>query len=175
MIAAAGATFHASDRTVAVQRGDDVFTNLLALSTIRVHIAPKLRAFNYAKRILQHYFYSVSLFFVSAEFLSLFQPDVPPLAADDQIANLRRALSFFAQLINKEPLLETELSGGAVFCGEAVEQAAMLFSRVAITVTRLLGEDFGVLPRVVVNPGHHRVGKTLRVQYRRERPGLVNA
>src|SRR4029434_10525303 len=49
MIAAASAAFDAPDGAVRVDRGNDVFTNLLAFSTIRVHIAPDLRAFDYTK------------------------------------------------------------------------------------------------------------------------------
>src|SRR4030095_13528233 len=55
------AAFDAPDGAVRVDRGNDVFTNLLAFSTIRVHIAPDLRAFAYTKRIFHHYFDPVSI------------------------------------------------------------------------------------------------------------------
>jgi hypothetical protein len=61
MIAAASATFDAPDGAFRVDCGNDVFTNLLAFSTIRVHIAPDLRAFDYTKRIFHHYFDPVSI------------------------------------------------------------------------------------------------------------------
>jgi hypothetical protein len=72
------------------------------------------------------------------------------------------------QLVNKETFLETELSGGAVICGETVKQTAMglfIFSRspIAITITRLLREDFGEVPRVTVSLDHRGIGKQLRV------------
>src|SRR5215475_8682271 len=55
MINAAGAAFDAPDGAVWVNRRNDVFTNLFTFSTICVHIAPDLRAFDYTKRIFQHY------------------------------------------------------------------------------------------------------------------------
>src|SRR5690242_13992629 len=54
VIAVAGAALDASDGAIGVNRGDDVFTNVLALSTIRVHVATDLRAFNDTERILHH-------------------------------------------------------------------------------------------------------------------------
>jgi hypothetical protein len=54
MIAVACAALNAPDGTVGVDRGNDVFTNVLALSTIRVHIPSNLGAFNDTERILRH-------------------------------------------------------------------------------------------------------------------------
>jgi hypothetical protein len=62
VIAVAGATLDASDGAIGVDRGDDVFTNVFALPTIRVHVATDLGAFNDTERILRHYFDSVSIF-----------------------------------------------------------------------------------------------------------------
>src|SRR5882672_7515388 len=42
VIAVAGATLDASDGAIGVDRGDDVFTDVFALSTIRVHVATDL-------------------------------------------------------------------------------------------------------------------------------------
>src|SRR5262245_40836085 len=56
VIAVTGAALDASDGAVGVDRGDDVFTNVFALPTIRVHVAPDLGAFNDTERILRHYF-----------------------------------------------------------------------------------------------------------------------
>jgi hypothetical protein len=56
MIAVTGAALNASDGAVGVDRGDDVFTNIFALPTIRVHVAPDLGAFNYTERVLRHYY-----------------------------------------------------------------------------------------------------------------------
>src|SRR5215813_14103508 len=61
MIAAASAAFDAPNGAVWVDRRNDVFTNLFTFSTIRVHITPDLGAFDYTKRIFQHYFDPVSL------------------------------------------------------------------------------------------------------------------
>ena len=98
-----------------------------------------------------------------AKYGALFQCDALPLAANYQIANLGRALPFFAQLFDKETLLETERSGCAMIGGETVEQTAMSISGVAMAVTRLLREDFWKLLRVTVSLDHRRVGKLLRV------------
>jgi len=56
VIAVTGSALDASDGAVSVDRGDDVFTNVFALPTIRVHVAPDLGAFNDTKRIFRHYF-----------------------------------------------------------------------------------------------------------------------
>jgi hypothetical protein len=56
VIAVTGAALDASDGAVGVDRGNDVFTNVFALPTIRVHVAPDLGALNDTKRILRHYF-----------------------------------------------------------------------------------------------------------------------
>lgn len=56
VIAVTGAALDASDGAVRVDRGDDVFTNVFALPTIRVYVAPDLGAFNDTERILRHYF-----------------------------------------------------------------------------------------------------------------------
>ena len=103
---------------------------------------------------------------------ALFQDDAFPFAANDLIANLGCALPFFVQLFDKETLLETERSGCAMVGGETIEQAAMSISGVAIAITRLLREDFGNLLRVTVSLDHRRLGKLLRVQNSRQRPGV---
>jgi hypothetical protein len=85
------------------------------------------------------------------------------LSANDQIANFGCALPFIVQPFDQETLLKTEPSASAMLCGEAVEQTAMPITIVAMTVTRLLGEDLGDLFRVTVRLDHRRVDKLLRV------------
>lgn len=63
MIALAGAALHARDAAIGIQRDNDVFTNLFAFPTSRFDIASELRAINYTKRIVEHYFYSISICF----------------------------------------------------------------------------------------------------------------
>jgi hypothetical protein len=56
VIAVTCAALDAPYGTVGVDRGDDMFTDVFALPTICVHIAPDLGAFNDTERILRHYF-----------------------------------------------------------------------------------------------------------------------
>jgi len=63
------------------------------------------------------------------------------------------------QLVNKETLFETKLSGRAMIRSETVKQTAMgilifRYPQIAIAVTRLLREDFGEIPGVTVSLEH---------------------
>ena len=103
---------------------------------------------------------------------ALFQFDALPFAANDQIANLGCVLPFYVQLFDKETLLEAERSGCAMIGGETVEQTAVSISVIAMAITRLLRENLRNLLRVTVSLDHRRVGKLLRVQNDRQRPGV---
>lgn len=94
-----------------------------------------------------------------------------PVTANDHFANLRCALPFFDQLIDKEPLLETERSAGAMIGCKTIEQAAMAESVITIAVTWLLGEDFPISPCEIVCPGNDRIIELSRIKHRRQRIG----
>ncbi len=104
----------------------------------------------------------------------LFKSHALPFPANDQIANFSCALPFFRQLVDKEALLETELSAGAVVCRETIKQAAMAETGVAVAITRLLCKQFGILPGVPVSPGNHRIGKLFGIENFRKRPGIID-
>jgi len=76
------------------------------------------------------------------------------------------------QLVNKETLLETERSAGAVIGRETVEQAPVLIAGVAIAITRLLREDRRVLHCVLISPGDDGRRELFRVENFGERFGL---
>lgn len=101
----------------------------------------------------------------------LFEYDVLPVSPNDQFANLRRALPFFDQLIDKETLLETERSAGAVIGCKTIEQAPMSESVITVAVTWLLGENFPVSSRKSVCLRNDRVVELSRIEHRRQRIG----
>jgi hypothetical protein len=74
---------------------------------------------------------------------SLFDSDIAPIATNHRLAYLRRVFACFVQLADKENLLETDLSAGAVVVHMTMQQALMRKPRVAITVTRLLRQYIG--------------------------------
>jgi hypothetical protein len=56
MIAPAGAAFDFRDAAVGIQRRDDVFADISAFAAFCFDIASDFEAFNYTKRIFDHYF-----------------------------------------------------------------------------------------------------------------------
>jgi hypothetical protein len=83
---------------------------------------------------------------------------------DDQVPDLCCALSFFIQLIDKESLLETELSASAVVGCKTIEQTPMPIPCVAIAIAWLLREKFRVLLGVTVSLDNYGIAEMSRIQ-----------
>jgi hypothetical protein len=73
---------------------------------------------------------------------ALIQFHITPFVAVDSLANLRCIFAFLMHLADKENLLETNLSGGAVVIYMTMQEALVSKPRIAITVTGLLRQHF---------------------------------
>jgi hypothetical protein len=91
--------------------------------------------------------------FTSSDWILSIHFDVPPVAANNSLANLRRLLSLFVQLFGKENLLDADQSTGAMVVSVAVQQPAVP-ELVAIAVARLLGQHFRDLSRRSIRSGY---------------------
>lgn len=76
------------------------------------------------------------------------------------------------QLTDKEHLLETDLSGGAVVIYVAMQEAFVSVPGVAVTVTRLLRQNRGNVFRQLVRFDDRRRREFVRIQRNRKGLGL---
>ena len=74
------------------------------------------------------------------------------------------------QLADKENLLETDLSGGAVIVYVAMQETLVSMTGVAVTVTGLLRQDFGNIFRQLIGFDNRRRREFFRIK--RNRKGL---
>ena len=74
-----------------------------------------------------------------------------PFALHDSFANLRGSFSFAGLLVRIQIFADANIADGTVFAGEAVEKTAVTLALVAVTIARLLIENF-------FNPSGNGVG-----------------
>lgn len=101
---------------------------------------------------------------------TLIQLHIAPFVTVDGIANLRCIFAFLMQLADKENLLETNLSGGAVIVYMAMQETLVSMTGVAVTVTRLLRQNFGNIFRQLIRFDDRRRRECFWVK--RNRKGL---
>lgn len=75
-------------------------------------------------------------------FLVFGKVDGLPVAALDAFADLRGGLALAGLFVGVESFLDASAAAGAVFVGEAIEQATMTLAAVTVAVAGLLVEIF---------------------------------
>src|SRR6266849_8620643 len=86
-----------------------------------------------------------------------------PFAVDDAVADLRGSFAFVGLFVGVEGLAHADVTAGAVAAGEAIEQALVALTAIAMAVAGLLVKNFFDAAGDGIGVEHFEIGEERRL------------